>query len=83
MCSFPGLAAPLKLGWGAHGATSNRVWFWTAAWIIPADYPLGDATAKIVFKTEDDTFGIYEFEDTVVPQTERPLRKKATTVKAR
>ena len=31
----------MKLNWGAHGTAPNRVWFWTAAWIIPKDYPLG------------------------------------------
>ena len=31
----------LKLNWGAHGSSTNRVWFWTSAWIVPADYPLG------------------------------------------
>ena len=42
----------MKLNWGAHGATTNRVWFWTTPWIVPADYPLGALTARIVFKTE-------------------------------
>ena len=77
--SFPGIAN-LKLNWGAHGATSNRVWFWTAAWLIPADYPLGEATAKIVFKTEEDTLGSYEYKFTVVPQL-KTAAKKSTTVK--
>jgi hypothetical protein len=77
----------LKLNWGAHGATSNRVWFWTAAWNLPADYPLGETTAKIVFKTEDDQYGIYEYKFTVVPQlnvtsTKKSTSKKAVTVKA-
>jgi len=73
----------LKLSWGAHGATSNRVWFWTAAWNLPADAPLGESTAKIVFKTEDDAFGIYEFKYTIVPQLNVTAQKKAATVKAR
>jgi len=69
----------LKLSWGAHGATSNRVWFWTAAWNLPADAPLGEATAKIVFKTEEDAFGIYEFKYTIVPQLNVTAKKAATT----
>ena len=73
----------LKLGWGAHGATSNRVWFWTAAWNLPADAPLGESTAKIVFKTEDDAFGIYEFKYNIVPQLNVTAKKKAATVKSR
>ena len=73
----------LKLNWGAHGATSNRVWFWTAAWNLPADAPLGESTAKIVFKTEDDAFGTYEFKYSIVPQLNVTAKKKAATVKAR
>jgi len=64
--SIPGLNN-LKLNWGAHGAQSNRVWFWTSALNVPADYPLGDAVARIVFKTEEGTFGRYDFAFTVVP----------------
>lgn len=73
----------LKLSWGAHGATSNRVWFWVAAWNLPADAPLGESTAKIVFKTEDDAFGTYEFKYSIVPQLSVTAKKKAATVKAR
>ena len=56
-----------KLNWGAHGSTTNRVWFWTAPWVIPADYPLGALTARIVFKTESNTFGFYDYEMTINP----------------
>ena len=31
---FPGMAN-LKLNWGPHGPTTNRVWFWTVAVNIP------------------------------------------------
>lgn len=57
----------LKLNWGAHGATSNRVWFWTAAWIVPKGYPLGTTATQIVFKTEANKFGRYDYELQVVP----------------
>lgn len=70
----------MKLNWGPHGAASNRVWFWTAAWILPADFPLGETTAKIVFKTEEGTFGSYEFPFTVVPAL-KTLAVKPTTKK--
>ena len=76
--TVPGLPANLKLNWGAHGATTNRVYFWTAAWILPADYPLGEATAKIVFKTEEGTFGTYEYKFTVVPALKSTSVKKTT-----
>ena len=65
--SIPGVPN-MKLNWGSHGSVTNKVWFWSAAWILPADYPLGDVTAKVVFKTEDDTFGTYAYKFTVVPQ---------------
>jgi hypothetical protein len=49
----------LGLNFGPHGAAANRVNFWSAAWAIPADYPLGVVPFKIVLKTEDGRFGIY------------------------
>jgi hypothetical protein len=79
--SVPG-SPNLKMNWGSHGSATNKVWFWTAAWNLPADYPLGDATAKIVFKTEDDSFGTYEYKFTVAPQL-KTTAKKSTTVKSR
>ena len=33
--------------------------FWSAAWAIPADYPMGVVPFRIVVKTEDGRFGIY------------------------
>ena len=50
----------LALNWGAHGAVGNKVNFWSAAWAIPADYPLGVVPFRIVFKTEDGRFGIFQ-----------------------
>jgi hypothetical protein len=49
----------LGLTFGPHGAAGNRVNFWSAAWAIPADYPLGVVPFRIVVKTEDGRFGIY------------------------
>jgi hypothetical protein len=50
----------LKLNWGAHGATGNKVNFWSAAWAIPADYPMGVVPFQIVLKTTDKRFAIYK-----------------------
>lgn len=61
----------LKLNWGPHGAASNRVWFWTAWWVIPADYPLGAAQFRVVFKTEAGTFGTYDHTITITPATRK------------
>lgn len=57
----------LKLNWGAHGTAPNRVWFWTGAWNIPADYPLGTATFRVVFKTESHKFGTFNYTATINP----------------
>lgn len=66
--------ANMKLSWGAHGATTNRVWFWTTPWIVPSDYPLGAVTARIVFKTEDNKFGLYDYDMTIVPSAAKKKR---------
>jgi hypothetical protein len=57
----------LTLNWGAHGATTNRVWFWTNAWNIPSDYPLGEATIHVVFKTDAGKTGIFDYPITIIP----------------
>ncbi len=62
-----GVAAPITLNWGAHGATSNRVWFWTNFWNIPADYPLGDAVVRVSFKTDSGKVGSYDYLITIIP----------------
>ena len=49
-----------KLNWGSHGAANNRVWFWTAAWVVPASYPLGTVDFRVVFKTESNKLGQYD-----------------------
>jgi hypothetical protein len=49
----------LKLNFGPHGAIGNKVNFWSAAWAIPPEYPLGVVSFRIVFKTFDNRFGIY------------------------
>jgi hypothetical protein len=65
--TIPGVAAPLALNWGAHGATDNRVWFWSAPWIIPADYPFGTATLHIAFKTDSGKAGTYDHVVNIIP----------------
>jgi hypothetical protein len=65
--TFPGVAAPLTLNYGAHGATGAKVWFWSTPWIVPAGYPLGDATVHIVFKTDAGKSGTFDYGLTIVP----------------
>ncbi len=64
--TFPGVA-PLALNYGAHGATGNKVWFWSTPWIVPADYPLGDATVHVAFKTDSGKVGSFDYALTIVP----------------
>jgi hypothetical protein len=64
--SVPGVA-PVTLNWGAHGATSNRVWFWTNAWNIPADFPLGEVTVRVTFNLETGKSGTYDYTITIIP----------------
>ena len=59
--------ANMRLNWGAHGAATNRVWFWTTPWIVPKNYPLGAVTVRIVFKTEANKFGFYDYELNIAP----------------
>jgi hypothetical protein len=55
------------LNWGAHGATSNRVFFWSNAWNIPTAFPLGDTTVKVVFNLESGKTGTYDYNITIIP----------------
>jgi hypothetical protein len=55
------------LNWGAHGNTGAKVWFWTNAWQIPADYPLGNATAHVVFTLENGKVGTYDYSIVINP----------------
>lgn len=57
----------IRLNWGAHGATSNRVWFWTNQWQIPKDYPLGDTTVRVVFTTIAGKTATATYQITIIP----------------
>ena len=63
----PGVATPLTLNYGAHGATGAKVWFWSSPWIVPADYPLGDVPARVAFKTDAGQTGTFDYGITIVP----------------
>lgn len=64
--SIPGQAAG-KLNYGAHGAVGAKVWFWSSPWIVPADFPLGDMTIHITFKTDSGKTGAYDHLVTIIP----------------
>jgi hypothetical protein len=65
--TVPGVATPVTLNWGAHGATTNRVWFWSNAWNIPADYPLGDAVIRVAFKLDSGKAATFDYSITIIP----------------
>ena len=58
---------PGALNYGAHGATGAKVWFWSAPWIVPVGFPLGDMTIHITFKTDSGKTGTYDHVVTIIP----------------
>jgi hypothetical protein len=64
--SIPGVADTL-LNWGSHGATGQKVWYWTGAWTIPLTYPLGDINVHMTFKTVAGKTGTLDYPITIIP----------------
>jgi hypothetical protein len=64
--SVPG-QADILLNWGSHGATGNKVWFWTNFWNIPKDYPLGDTNVRVSLTTTDGKTGTLLYPITIIP----------------
>ena len=56
----------LTLTWGAHGGTS-KVYYWTAPWNIPSDYPLGQISIHVVYKTEAGKTGTMDYPVVITP----------------
>jgi hypothetical protein len=64
--SIPGQAtAPVT--YGAHGAVGNKVFFWSAPWIVPPTFPLGDVTILVAFKTDAGKAGTFAYPITIIP----------------
>jgi hypothetical protein len=55
----------VTLNWGSHGA--QKVFFWTNAWQIPKDYPLGDVTVRIGFTLTSGKPAQLDYPITVIP----------------
>ena len=53
--------------YGAHGAAGNKVFFWSAPWIVPATFPLGDVTIHVTFKTTGGKTGTFDYPITIIP----------------
>lgn len=64
--TVPGLQN-FRLNWGSHGATGNKVWFWTNFWNIPKDYPLGDTNVVVSFTTTSGKTGVVNYQITIIP----------------
>jgi len=50
----------VNMRYGRHGSTADAPWFWTAAWSVPPDFPLGVLDYTITISTVDgksETFG--------------------------
>jgi hypothetical protein len=57
----------VTLNWGAHGTVGSQVYFWSAPWIIPATYPLGETTLHLVFTLEGGGTATYDYTINVIP----------------
>lgn len=57
----------ITLNWGAHGAKGAQVYFWSAPWIVPADFPLGETVAHINFKTVTGETVTYDYALNIIP----------------
>jgi hypothetical protein len=44
---------------GRHGASDDAPWFWTAAWDVPPDFPLGILDFNVVVTTNDGKTGTF------------------------
>jgi hypothetical protein len=58
-------AAPVN--YGAHGAAGAQVYFWSAPWIVPPTFPLGDVTIHVAFKTIAGKTGTFDYPITIIP----------------
>lgn len=49
------------MNFGSHGATGQKVEYWTGFWTIPADYPIGNYSVHIAFKTVAGKTGTVDY----------------------
>jgi hypothetical protein len=53
------------LNWGSHG--TQKVFFWTNQWQIPATYALGNTTVKVVFTLTSGKTATLDYPITIIP----------------
>jgi hypothetical protein len=56
------------LNWGSHGPTGAKVFYWTGAWNIPLDYPIGDVEIHVSYSTVAGKTGTLDYPITIIPQ---------------
>ncbi|MBI2910316.1 MAG: hypothetical protein HYX92_21950 [Chloroflexi bacterium] len=49
-----------NFNYGRHGATDDSPWFWTTAWDVPPDYPLGVVDYSIEAATKSGKTGTFK-----------------------
>jgi hypothetical protein len=65
--TITGVSTPVVMNWGLHGTADNRVFFWSGAWTIAPDYPLGDSVIKVTYTLESGKVASFEYAVTVIP----------------
>ena len=43
------------------------MFFWSAPWIVPPTFPLGDVTIHVAFKTVSGKTGTFDYPITIIP----------------
>ncbi len=57
-----------NFNFGRHGATDTAPWFWTTAWNVPLDYPLGSVDYSIEVVTKSGSTGTFKEIPVSAPQ---------------
>jgi hypothetical protein len=67
--TVPGSPDPIAttLNFGSHGATGQKVEYWTGAWTIPVDYPIGDINVHMKFTLVSGKTGELDYPITIIP----------------
>jgi hypothetical protein len=67
--TVPSSPTPINtaLNWGSHGTAPQKQSYWTGAWTIPADYPIGDITVHVSFTTLLGKTGTLDYPITIIP----------------
>ena len=67
-----------NFNYGRHGATADAPWFWTTAWDVTPDYPLGTLDFTVEVTTNDGKMGT--FKQIPVSAPERGIESRLTIV---